>query len=572
MSVSRVLVEKNISIPLRDGIVTRADLYRPADGPATPAIVTRTPYDKERTGAGLVAVMPSALKMAERGYAVVVQDTRGRYASEGVFEPFMDEGPDGYDTIEWIAAQQWCEGGVAIYGPSYVGATTMLAAREQPPSLKCAIPIITADDYYDGWTYQGGAYQLGFATLWGMGLATALFEGQERGLDPAHRTELIAALNAAPATLARRPLSAIAGISNEVAPWWKDWIAQERRSDYWERVRPSAEYSRFNVPMFHVGGWFDIFGLGTVRNFRGISDASVAPQHLLMGPWAHTYYDRYLGELDFGTTGGANDAGVVGLYARFLDRHLRGRETTIPTVTYFVMGANEWRTSESWPPPEATPQRWYLHSDGAANSARGDGALTIEAARGSETPDRYLYNPDRPVPTEGGATLQGGVGLPGPRDQRAVEARDDVLCYTSAALNVPLTLAGPVEVSLWAVTDAPDTDFTAKLVDVHPDGRAVSLSDGILRARFRDSFSEPSAVVPGEPTCYRIDLASTAYRFAEGHRVRLEISSSNFPRFAANPNTGGPLATEAKVRPAFQEVLHDSGHPSALECFALPAG
>ncbi|MCZ6708423.1 MAG: CocE/NonD family hydrolase, partial [Chloroflexi bacterium] len=304
MSVSRVLVEKNISIPLRDGVVTRADLYRPADGPATPAIVTRTPYDKERTGAGLVAVMPSALKMAERGYAVVVQDTRGRYASEGVFEPFMDEGPDGYDTIEWIAAQQWCEGGVAIYGPSYVGATTMLAAREQPPSLKCAIPIITADDYYDGWTYQGGAYQLGFATLWGMGLATALFEGQERGLDPAHRTELIAALNAAPATLARRPLSAIAGISNEVAPWWKDWIAHERRSDYWERVRPSAEYSRFNVPMFHVGGWFDIFGLGTVRNFRGISEASVAPQHLLMGPWAHTYYDRYLGELDFGTTGG----------------------------------------------------------------------------------------------------------------------------------------------------------------------------------------------------------------------------------------------------------------------------
>ena len=572
MSVDRVLVEKNIVIPMRDGVLTYADLYRPADGGPLPGIVTRTPYDKEVFGAAALPVMPAALKLAERGYAVVVQDTRGRFASEGTFDPFRDEGPDGYDTIEWIAAQDWCDGGVGIYGPSYVGATTMLAAREQPPSLKCAIPIITADDYYDGWTYQGGAYQLGFATLWGMGLAAALYLGRDRGLEREHLHEIAAAINSAPGSLETRPLESIDGISRrEVAPWWRDWIAHESRDDYWETLRHSSDYSRFQIPMLHVGGWFDIFGLGTVRNFQGIRAASEAPQHLFMGPWAHTNYDRYLGEMEFGPTGAAAFAGVVARYNQFFDVHLKGATQDIPAVSYFLMGANEWRTAEEWPPSEAQQRSLYLHSSGNANSARGDGALNEVPALGSEPADRYLYDPDRPVPTEGGATLQAQVGLPGPRNQQTIESRDDVLCYTTPPLDQALTVAGPVSVSLWATTDTVDTDFTAKLVDVQSDGKAVSLCDGIIRARYRESLSEPRAVLPDEPTRYTIELGSTAHRFAEGHRLRLEVSSSNFPRFAPNPNTGGPLASEADAHPAVQHILHDADYPSELTICVLPA-
>lgn len=571
MSVQRVLVEKNVAIPLRDGVITYADVYRPADGPPTPGLVTRTPYDKELFGGSPLPVMPSPLKLAERGYAVVVADTRGRYASEGEFRPFMTEAADGYDTVEWAAAQPWCDGTTGVFGGSYVGATTLLAARERPPSLRCAIPIITADDYFDGWTYQGGAYQLGFATLWGMGLAVTGYLRRDHGLPEAGMAALMEATAAAPDSLATRPLERLPGISEHgVADWWGEWLAHDRRDGFWEAARHSADYARFEVPMLHVGGWFDIFGLGTVRNFRGLTAADKASQHLFMGPWAHTYYDRYLGEMEFGATGGAAFSGLVQTYNRFLDAHLKGVAWEGAAVRYFLMGANAWRESEAWPPPEGRAQRFYLHSQGGANSARGDGGLSGVAPTGSQPADRYLYDPARPVPSEGGPTLQGQVGLPGPRDQRAIEARDDVLCYTSEPLAAPLTVAGPVRVALWAATDAPDTDWTAKLVDVHPDGRAVSLCDGIIRARFRESLNEPRPVRPGEAACYAIDLASTAYRFPAGHRVRLEISSSNFPRFDPNPNTGGVIATETAARPAVQHLLHDAERPSALELWVLP--
>lgn len=570
-AVSRVLVEKNIPIPLRDGVVTYADVFRPADGDPVPGIITRTPYDKEVFAAAALPIMPSALKLAERGYAVAVQDVRGRFSSEGDFNPFVNEADDGYDSVEWLAAQPWCDGGVAIYGPSYVGATTLLAAKAKPPSLKCAIPIITADDYYDGWTYQGGALQLGFATFWGLGLAAALALGRDRGIDSEHFAAAAEALLNPHETARTRPLAAMPGLSRpDLAPWWRDWIGHDSRDDYWEALRHSDDYSRYEIPMYHVGGWFDIFGIGTVRNFRGMSAASPADHHLLMGPWSHAYYDRYLGERDFGPTAAAAMSGAVLDYNRFLDRHLKGVEKELPAVRYFLMGANEWREADEWPPSGAETVSWYLHSDGSANSARGDGALATTPPPGDQVPDRYFYDPLRPVLSEGGPTLHSAIGLPGPRDQSRIEARDDVLCYTSEPLDVPHVVAGPVKVVLWTVTDAPDTDFTAKLVDVLPDGTPVSVCDGIVRARFRDSLSEPQSVPEGEPARYEIDLASTAIVFAAGHRIRLEVSSSNFPRFDANPNTGGPLATETEVWPALQYLLHDEAHPSALELCLLP--
>ncbi len=570
MTVSRVLVEKNIPIPLRDGVVTYADIFRPADGSPVPGIITRTPYDKEVFAAAALPIMPAALKLAERGYAVAVQDVRGRFSSEGDFNPFVNEADDGYDSVEWLAAQPWCDGGVGIYGPSYVGATTLLAAKANPPSLKCAIPIITADDYFDGWTYQGGALQLGFTTFWGLGLAAAQALGRERGLDPEHLAAISQALLSPEETINSRPLAAMPGLSQPaIAPWYRDWLSHDKRDEYWEALQHSDDYSRYEIPMFHVGGWFDIFGIGTVRNFCGMTASSTSEQHLLLGPWSHSYYDRYLGERDFGPTGSAAFSGAVADYNRFLDKHLKGIDTDIPPVRYFLMGKNEWCESEHWPPAEAQATSLFLQSPGNANSNRGDGVLSSSPASGDQIPDRYFYDPLRPVPSEGGPILQANIGLPGPRDQSRIEARDDVLCYTTEPLIEPLAVVGPVKVVLWAVTDAPDTDFTAKLVDVFPDGRPVSVCDGIIRARFRDSFSEPSEVPAGEPIRYEIDLASTAIVFASGHCIRLEVSSSNFPRFDANPNTGEQIATETEIWPALQYILHDERHPSVIELSVL---
>ena len=578
MPANNVIVEKNARVPMRDGVVLRADVYRPVDslepGRAVPGIVTRTPYDKELSGGGLVAVMPNALKLAERGYAAVVCDTRGRYASEGDFNPFHQEGPDGFDTIEWVAAQPWCDGKTAIYGPSYVGATTLLAAREAPPSLRCAIPIITADDYYDGWTYQGGAFQLGFIGLWGAGLAATGYLQQGHSRPAAAQPALQEALlGNSFAFLGGRPLGELSGISEPgVAPWWHDWVGHDSRDGFWEGIRHSADYSRFGVPMLHIGGWFDIFGIGTARNFRGLSAAGNAAQHLIMGPWAHTSYDRRLGELDFGATGAAVGANVIADINRFLDRHLKDGEAYLAPARWFLMGANEWRESASWPPPEARQRRFYLASHGGATLYYGDGRLDDECPAEDQRWDQYMFSAYKPVITEGGSILQMPIGLPGPRDQSRVESRDDVLCYSSKPLQRPLDVAGPVSVELFVSSDRPDTDFTAKLVDVHPDGKPVSLTDGIMRARFRNGFEREELLEPGEIAELTIDLASIAHRFEAGHRIRLEVSSSNYPRFLANPNTAEPANTVKEAQPAINTIYRGGAHPSALSLWVVGEG
>ena len=259
---------------------------------------------------------------------------------------------------------------------------------------------------------------------------------------------------------------------------------------------------------------------------------------MIIGPWAHTNYDRWLGELDFGATGAAAAANVVGDINRFLDRHLKGRDTGLPKVRWFLMGANEWRTSTSWPPPEAEARSFYLGSNGGGTLHYGDGRLDDECPAEDDRWDSYLYIAHKPVITNGGSILQIAIGTPGPRDQSRAESRDDVLCYSTEPLQRPLDVAGPVSVDLYVSSDRPDTDFTAKLVDVHPDGKPISLTDGIIRARFREGFDREVLLEPGKVAEVTIDLASIAHRFAAGHRIRLEVSSSNYPRFMPNPNTG----------------------------------
>ena len=570
MAVERVLVEKHVTVTLRDGVETRGDLYRPAEGPPVPGIVCRTPYDKEAIGA--TRVLPSPLKFAEAGYAVLVVDVRGRYSSDGAFTPFHNEGRDGYDTVEWMAAQPFCNGAVGIFGLSYYGATTLLATRERPPSLRCAAAVITASDYFDDWTHYGGALQLGFSGTWGMGLAAAQLLREGHGIPDEHVEALALAMASPLQTLSHRPLSELPGMSLPgVAPYWAEWLEHDRRDEHWEALRLSRDYTDFEVPVMHVGGWFDLFTLGTVRNFEGMHAAGVASQRLWMGPWSHTSYERYHGDVDFGGTAPVGLCGIADAYLAFFDEYLHGEapEEPQPAVRYFLMGQNEWRDASAWPPPEAQQQSLYLRSGGEANSARGDGRLEGGAPEGDEPADRYLYDPERPVPTEGGSLLQQSVGQPGPREQSAIEARDDVLCYTTAPFEQPLTVAGPVTVELWAVTDAPDTDWTAKLVAVDPDGRAISLCDGIRRASFRESLTDPSPVTPGQAYRYEIELGSTAYRFGVGQRLRLQVSSSNFPRFDANPNSGEPSWSAVETRPAVQQVLHDAGRPSALRLWLL---
>jgi putative CocE/NonD family hydrolase len=572
-NVRRVLVEKDIPIPLRDGVVTYADVYRPLDGPPAPTVLVRTPYDKE-VATALVGVVPGWVKLAERGYAVVVQDVRGRFSSEGVFYPFANEGADGVDTVEWVRSQPWCNGRAGILGASYYGATTLLAAREAPEGLRCIIPIITADDYHAGWAYQGGAFELGFMGTWGAGLAAMQFLRPDCPVSPEARRRLQGALADPRAMLTHMPIAEMPGMSEpDVAPYWADWTAHRTDSDYWRQWRIADAHATMRPAAFHIGGWFDIFLAGTLRNYQGLAAAGNTAQKLLIGPWAHTNYDRYLGALEFGPTGAAAFAGVIADINTWLDRHLRGDDSvdTGPAVRYFVMGANEWRTDDRWPPSGSRVERWFLHSGGSANSLRGDGVLSQEPPT-DEPADTYLYDPSRPVPTGGGNLLMLSIRQPGPWDQREIEQRDDVLVYTSAPLAEPLTVAGPVRVRLHAATDGSDTDWTAKLVDVHPDGRAINLCDGICRARYRDSRQTPALLAPGEVYAYDIDLVATANEFPAGHRLRVEISSSNFPRFDRNTNTGGEIATEQHGRVAVQRVFHSGRYPSCLELTVLPSG
>jgi hypothetical protein len=568
----RVIVERDVEARMRDGVVLRADVYRPASGGPHPVILMRLPYEKE---SALAMVYDHPMRYASKGYIVVIQDVRGRWRSDGDWYPFVHEIDDGADTLAWARSLPGATGRVGMYGASYPGATQLQAAIGSGEEFGCICPAITNDGFHDGWTYEGGALNLSFAAYWAMSLVpdTARRAG---------RLDVVRAVNDAMANpgphYATWPLRDFRPLrDHDLAPFFFDWLTHDSLDAYWRSVALWPHYDRIRVPGLHIGGWYDIFLAGTLRNYAGLQerggDGARGRQRLLIGPWVHYPWSPRTGDADFGPTAVADV--VDDLQLRFYGLHLRGLDDGLgsePPVRIFVMGENRWRDESEWPLRRAVDTPWYLHSGGRAASLDGDGLLS-EIAPADEPIDLFVHDPRGPSMSAGGHSCCWEAYTPmGPLDQRQVERWMNVLCYTSAPLNRQLEVTGPVSVRLFAATDQVDTDWVARLVDVHPDGRAINLTEGILRASFRGGPERRTLLEPDQVYEYSIDLRATSNVFLPGHRVRVDVSSSSFPHWDANPGTGQPLgeATWSDLRTATQRVLHDAGHPSHIVLPIVP--
>jgi uncharacterized protein len=567
---SDIVIQHDVPMKTRDGVILHADIYRPNSPDTFPVILMRTPYDKSVGW----AVSP-AFKMVLRGYVVIIQDVRGRYSSEGEWYPFKHEQADGFDTVEWAAALPYSDGKVGMMGASYVGATQMLAAIAQPPHLAAIAPNMTASNYHDGWTYQSGAFEQWFDQNWTSQLAQNTLQrliGQNTN----------ALVGTAALPLVNYPvfnfgqLPADAQLTAALAPYYLDWLAHPDYDDYWKQWSIEEHFSKITIPMLQVGGWYDIFNAGTLRNYMGAkahgsTDAARTEQHLLIEIGGHAGFGRRIGDVDFGPH--ATENGYIDVildWYDFLFKGIKNQFATDKPVRLFVMGANEYRQEDDWPPPQARNTKYFLHSAGKANSLRGDGSLSASAPK-SEPADTYVYNPASPVPTVGGPLCCDAEHMePGPRDQRAVENRDDVLVYSTGPLPNDLEVTGPVTADLFVRSSATDTDFTAKLVDVSPDGFAQDLTEGILRMRYRASAEHATLMNPGQIYEISLDLWATSNLFLRGHSLRLEISSSNFPRFDRNLNTGDEIRFARNFVAASNTILHDGQHPSSLVLPIMP--
>lgn len=571
-----------MAVPMRDGTTLRADVYRPAVDATVPVILMRTQYGKEAAQVG-----PSRYQrpewFASHCYLVVVQDVRGQFTSGGTFSEFTDERNDGYDSVEWAAKLPGSSGKVGMYGSSYVGATQWLAAETAPPHLTTIVPANTASDYYEGWTYENGAFRLNFIVPWAMD-SIVLSAAKNRG-----NTAVVQQLTQDSLDIAGllrytpyRTFPPFHPGDGAVAPYFYDWIAHRTDGPYWQQWSPQRHYSEITIPVLHIEGWYDAFLAGGVRNFTGMvgsggSEFARNNQRIVIGPWDHIGWGRPESPAApiLKQIGPVGNSPINELMLAWWDHFLKGVDNGVsngPTVNYFEMGANVWKTATAWPLPGTQWTKYYLSSTGHAASVMGDGQLVTTAPTTGQQPDTYDYDPRNPVPSVGGHSCCGALhGTQGPYDQQSVEQRPDVLVYTTPPLATDLEVTGPVSVTLYASSSAPDTDWTAKLVDVHPDGTAVNLNNGIQRASFRESSTAPSLIEPGKVYQYTIDVWPTSNLFRVGHQIRLEVSSSDFPQFDPNPNTGSWLGESTATQVAHQRVLHDAEHPSALVLPVIPA-
>ncbi len=575
--IFKVVVEKNQRMLTRDGVALIADVYRPDAPGKFPVLVVRTPYDKD---AGMALTEKDYFP--PRGYVVVVQDTRGRYSSEGQFHPFIHEAFDGYDAIEWAAGLPWSNAMVGTVGQSYLALVQYFAATQQPPHLRAACPVSGPVTYFENFAYRRGVFELGWV------LAYFLFMARDtlmrKGLYDRERPVLdgyISHPDIPMAPLTREayrhlPLRDWGERLKNGAPYFADYLRHWTYGPYWAQTDLRPRCHRINSPMLHVGSWYDVFQYDTLAMYTGFRERAMTEearcaQKLLMGPWAHLMpysvpTTKGTGDIDFGPEAAIE---LHAVQLRWFDHFLKGAGNGVldePPVRLFVMGDNRWRDENEWPLARTRYTNFFLHSGGHGNSLRGDGTLSLTSP-GEEPVDRYAYDPQNPVPTRGGSVLGLRAGV---FDQSQIEQRDDVLVYTGEALNSDIELTGPISLRLFAASSTPDTDFTAKLIDVHPNDYAQNVAEGIVRARFRESLSTPSPIEPGRVYEYSVDLWATSHVFKPGHRIRLEVSSSNFPRYDRNPNTGHDFGADAELRVAHQTILHDSRYPSHLILPVIP--
>jgi hypothetical protein len=567
----QLTLEKKVAMKTRDGVTLYADIYRPIADGTYPVLLTRTPYNKD-------SMSPFGQKAAPRGFIVVIQDVRGRYTSEGEWYPFKHETADGYDTVEWAAALPNSNGKVGMFSGSYVGATQMLAAIGHPPHLAGICPVVTASNYHENWTYQGGAFEQWFNESWTSDLAQDTLNRQIH-----ERTNALVGSTALPLT--QYPLYNLqmphttADLTRTLAPYFLDWLAHPTYDDYWKQWSIEENFQNIQVPSLTIAAWYDIFQGGSIRNYMGLkahagNEAARNGQQLMVAIGGHSGWAQTVGAVDFGLHAPIDENEITIAWYEYLFLGKQNQFAGGKPVHIFVMGKNEWRDEDAWPLSRANETRYLLQSGGNANTNSGDGSLSSNAANpaNSANPDTYTYDPANPVPTVGGPLCCDSNHLAaGPRDQQQIETRPDVLVYSTPPLDADLEVTGPVTLDLYAKSSAVDTDFTAKLVDVGPDGTAINLTEGILRARYRQSTTgAPSPIVPGQVYEYKIDLWSTSNVFLKGHKIRLEVSSSNFPRFDRNLNTGKDAATDSAFVKATNTILHDPSHPSALILPVVP--
>ena len=574
-------VRTEVKIPMRDGVELSANIFLPKAQGKFPVILIRSPYGKgdEKNGDGLF--------YAGRGYVVVSQDCRGKGSSQGQWEPFANERSDGRDTQKWLLEQSWCNGCIGTAGGSYVGFTQWISAPNAGDHLKAMFSVVPLIDTYGDGVYIDGAFNL--ALMMGWGSMVALRPGEQVVMYTWREQDWTKAFKTLPLSEWDRALG-------RKVQYLRDWVAHPHFDEYWAARGVRNQWQDITVPICAVGGWYDIFSRSVFEHINAVRSKSRSldarkHQHLVMGPWGHGIsQDGKVGDLNFGKESVIN---LRELQTKWFDYWLKDDETgadSWPAFRIFVMGRNQWRDEQQWPLERTEYTPYYFHGEGAANTAEGDGKLTT--AKPEQQPgDEFVYDPNDPVPTAGGCNL---VGCPaGPRDQSQVEKRNDVLVFTSEVLKTELEVTGPVKVVLYAASTAKDTDFTAKLLDVHPDGRPFNLCDGIARAgcgvglwparlggilpphQGRDALatykSEPSLIEPGRIYRYEIDLWVTSNVFLPGHKIRVEISSSNFPRFDRNLNTGEPFGTGTEFIKATQTIYHDKVRPSHILLPVIPS-
>jgi uncharacterized protein len=579
--MTQVLVERSLRARMRDGVLLASDVYRPDLPGRFPAIVLRVPYNRARFGADLERGYGHYL--ARNGFVVVIQDTRGRFESEGDFSPLLFEEQDGFDTIEWAARLPWSTGQVGTTGQSYYAATQYLLAPARPPHLVACAPISAPSDWRESWVYRtGGALELGWLlpyAIIGLGFENARRSGKLDLLSelvvyfglPAERflkgPGLIPLEGSA---YSRVPVVEWANLLAPIAPYLRDYFDHVEDSTYWNAIGLRSRYRQITAPMLHIGSWYDLFLEGTLANFTGLQrsggDGARGNQKMLIGPWVHrplsdpyTHPTSVVGDVDFGPEAAIE---LLDVLVRWFNHWLKGVDTGLmsePAVSAYVMGANRWRSDSSWPPSEARFVPLFLHGTNGPGG-RQIGRLSWDPP-GTSSPHQFVYDPSSPTPTIGGSALAIPNGI---RDQSPLEARSDILAYTSDPLERELEITGPLSAILFAASSSLDTDFVVRLIDVLPDGRAWNIQDGIIRARYREDRDQPRVLKPGHAYQFTVDMWATSYLFKHGHRIRVHIASASFPRFDRNLNVAEHPLTAKSGERATQTIFHDRKRPSHI--------